>query len=118
VRSRAAYMREYQRKWIAARRAEWFAGKACAMCGSKESLELDHIIPALKVDNHIWSWSKQRRDEELAKCQALCEECHKKKTAKDRGYDPASLKTRNAARMRAIYTPEARHQKYLRCEVA
>ena len=73
--------REYQREWVAKRRATFFADKCCAYCGSTKNLELDHIDPSQKVSHSIWSWSESRRNEELAKCQALCEECHKEKTA-------------------------------------
>ncbi|MEM1417446.1 MAG: HNH endonuclease [Myxococcota bacterium] len=79
-RPRAAYMREYQREWMAARRAKFFEGKACARCGATEGLELDHVDPTEKVTHCVWSWSEQRRSEELAKCQVLCRRCHKAKT--------------------------------------
>lgn len=75
--------REYQRKWVAARRAEFFKDKECIICGWDEDLELDHIDPATKVANSIWSWSKERRNEEISKCQILCYSCHKKKTSKE-----------------------------------
>ena len=73
---------EYQRLWMAKRRSEWFeCNGPCRRCGSWKDLELDHIDPTHKVSHRIWSWSEQRRNAELAKCQALCYECHKKKTA-------------------------------------
>jgi 5-methylcytosine-specific restriction endonuclease McrA len=75
-----ARKREYMREWIARRRAEWFAGKVCALCGSRENLELDHIDPAQKVSHRIWSWSGERRNQELAKCRPLCRSCHKPKS--------------------------------------
>lgn len=70
---------KYQREWIAQRRAEWFAGKSCAWCGSAEELQLDHVDPATKVSHRIWSWSDSRRNAELAKCQVLCRPCHEQK---------------------------------------
>lgn len=74
--------RAYQRQWIAARRERWFAENGpCVQCGSNVNLQLDHIDPAIKISHRIWSWSQRRLTEELAKCQVLCEECHKKKTA-------------------------------------
>lgn len=79
----AEAQREYQREWIAARRAEFFKDKKCVRCGSRESLELDHIDPSMKVDHKIWSWSQERRDEEIAKCQVLCKPCHVEKTGAD-----------------------------------
>lgn len=72
--------RQYQRQWIANRRIEYFKDKYCVQCGSTEQLELDHINRKTKVDHRIWSWSKTKRDEELAKCQVLCRDCHKLKT--------------------------------------
>jgi 5-methylcytosine-specific restriction endonuclease McrA len=76
--------RAYQRAWTAANRAEFFNDKTCACCGSKESLELDHIDPDDRVSNNIWSWSRERRTEELKKCQVLCHTCHVDKTQDQR----------------------------------
>jgi hypothetical protein len=74
--------REYQRRWVAARRAEWFAQNGpCVDCGTWENLELDHVSSAHKADNHVWSWRKERRDAELAKCVARCTSCHAAKSA-------------------------------------
>lgn len=75
--------REYQRKWRAKRRSDYFKDKSCVKCSSKENLELDHIDPTKKITNNIWSWSEERRLEEIAKCQVLCEKCHKIKTFND-----------------------------------
>lgn len=75
--------REYQKNWIASRRAEYFADKSCVRCDSTEALRLDHIDPGQKVSHRIWSWSTARREAELAKCQVLCETCHREKTAED-----------------------------------
>ena len=99
---RREYMRRYQQKWKAARRAAYFAGKCCVRCGSTERLELDHIDPstrdsALKAFHtaDFWSWSMKRIEAEIAKCQVLCRKCHEAKTMVDlgqtghsrRGYD-------------------------------
>lgn len=80
--------REYQRKWVAQRRAEFFTGKVCVHCGSDEELRLDHIDPAQKIDHKVWSWSALRREAEIAKCQVLCEPCHKIKTYADCYVEP------------------------------
>ena len=74
---------EYQRQWMANRRAAYFEDKSCVRCGSVEELRLDHIDPKEKVSHRIWSWKKERREAELAKCQVLCEPCHKEKTRED-----------------------------------
>lgn len=72
-----------QLRWWHARKDAWFTDKQCAVCGSSENLELDHINPFLKVSHKIWSWRIERRDEELAKCQVLCKSCHQIKTKTD-----------------------------------
>jgi len=59
-------------------------GKSCLVCGTTESLEVDHVDPTQKVAHRIWSWAIPRRDAELAKCQVLCTEHHKAKTRADR----------------------------------
>lgn len=84
---------EYQRDWVARRRAEWFAGKKCAWCAAAKQLELDHVDGSKKVSHRIWSWSAQRREDELAKCQVLCRQCHVKKTDAA-GENPDKLRAR------------------------
>jgi hypothetical protein len=73
-------LRRAQREWCRARRQAFFNGKRCARCGGTEALELDHVDPEKKVSHKIWSWSDDRRDAEIAKCQVLCGECHLLKT--------------------------------------
>ncbi|GAC1668894.1 MAG: hypothetical protein NVS9B9_28440 [Ktedonobacteraceae bacterium] len=75
-----AEQREYQRKWMARRREEFFRGKSCVKCASTENLELEHIDPKLKVSQRNWSWTEATRLVELAKCQVLCNPCHKEKS--------------------------------------
>lgn len=79
-----AKKRKAQREWIARRRAEWLEGKSCVDCGSTENLELDHVDPAEKIHHAIWSWSKVRRDAEIAKCVPRCAECHHERHASER----------------------------------
>ena len=59
--------------------------RVCGVAPPK-NLEIDHIDRATKIHHAVWSWSATRRNAELAKCQVLCAECHKKKTALERGY--------------------------------
>ena len=59
------------------RRDSFFKDKRCIKCNSVERLELDYIDPKLKVSHRIWSWSKERQNVEIAKCQVLCYDCHK-----------------------------------------
>jgi len=63
----------------------WLGGK-CVRCGTTENLEIDHIDWRLKEKNMGRLWPAKRRAEmmlELAKCQLLCYEHHKEKTAQD-----------------------------------
>lgn len=76
--------RKLERERNRARRIEWFNKNGPCSCGSRERLELDHIDPETKIDHKIWSWSDQRRSEELAKCQVLCYNCHKEKSRKEK----------------------------------
>lgn len=75
---RKNYIREYQRKWLAARRQEAIEllGGKCKKCGNTENLEFDHIDRNSKLSHSIWSWSYERRKAELDKCQLLCYSCH------------------------------------------
>jgi hypothetical protein len=67
----------YCLEWMARRRSEWFAQHGpCSSCGSREHLEVHHRDRSTKVDHKVWSWSKERRDAELAKCVVLCRPCH------------------------------------------
>jgi 5-methylcytosine-specific restriction endonuclease McrA len=102
-------MREYQRNWIAKRRAAYFADKSCVRCGSTDRLELDHIIPEQKTHHAIWSWSESRRLAELEKCQVLCHDCHQEKTSEDRRNRvcrsaTAKKRTKRAQQQRAVGT--------------
>lgn len=76
--------REYQRKWIARRRAEYLSDKSCVVCGSTDALEVDHINPDEKKYHvaALWGMSENNpnRVTELAKCQILCSMHHKEKT--------------------------------------
>jgi hypothetical protein len=59
--------RDYQRAWVAGRRAAFFADKACVECGARDDLHLHHRDPAQKVSHAIWSWRDERRLTELEK---------------------------------------------------
>jgi 5-methylcytosine-specific restriction endonuclease McrA len=85
--------RKYQLAWLAKRRdrgTEILGGK-CAICGSTENLEVDHIDPATKdprikgngTGGFPWSWSWIWIEAELAKCQALCSDCHQEKSSRE-----------------------------------
>lgn len=81
--------KEAQKRWyqnvVKERKRIWFLEHGpCRECGSKEKLELDHIDPTNKISHSIWSWGEVRRNEELAKCQILCHDCHTKKSTQYR----------------------------------
>ena len=59
-------------------------GGKCAKCGATDRLEFDHIEPSTK----LFKISDVARREdlwlaELAKCQLLCNACHREKTAQE-----------------------------------
>src|SRR5580693_3620190 len=65
------------------RRSQWIAAHGpCRQCGSYLNLEVDHIDPKQKkIDlGKIWLSNDAKRNEELVKCQVLCEKCHYKKS--------------------------------------
>lgn len=80
------YHREYNRKRREQNLERAFAmmgEKKCAHCGSRDNLEFDHIDPATKrfaIGNQASS-SWRRLAIEVKKCQLLCYECHKTKSA-------------------------------------
>ena len=81
--------RAHQREWYARRRAEWIiAHGPCAICGSWEDLEVDHVDPTTKLSHRVWSWAKERREAELAKCQVLCGTHHQEKSTQYRRDNP------------------------------
>ena len=91
ARDRTEYIQNYQREWMAQRRLRGiaFLGGKCVHCNSTEKLEIDHVIPASQLGyetpgGSLWSWSWSRIETELARCQLLCEQCHKAKTADER----------------------------------
>jgi hypothetical protein len=76
--------KEYQRQWYARNRAEFFAGKRCERCGSTHEMELHHQDPSQKISCRFWSWKKERREAEIAKCIVLCRVCHQEHHAEER----------------------------------
>ena len=80
--------KEFQRKWVKARRRKHMGGKKCANCGKAVGTggELDHKKAhgnTEKIDHRLWSLKDSKRKKKLKGMQILCKECHKKKTKKD-----------------------------------
>lgn len=68
----------------------------CVECGYNahpEALDFDHIDPTAKANpgrgafRTIWSWS--RIEAEIAKCEVVCANCHRIRTAKRREIETA-----------------------------
>jgi len=73
--------RSYANRWMKKRRADWVAEHGpCIDCGGEENLQVDHVDAARKVTHRVWSWARERREVELAKCVVRCELCHKRKS--------------------------------------
>lgn len=91
-----AYMRVYILKRYHARREAALKqlGGVCCKCGSTEALEFDHVDPKKKSFSisQLWSVSKERFEQELRKCQALCRACHEEKTITELGQEVAKGK--------------------------
>ena len=81
------YMNEYMKNRYQQRRELAFSiiGNECALCGSELNLQIDHVYWEDKELNLAkdWNCSKKRFLEELAKCQPLCESCHREKSRND-----------------------------------
>jgi 5-methylcytosine-specific restriction endonuclease McrA len=80
-----AYMREYQKARYERRRAMFIEelGGVCVECGLSDNLEFDHINPETKsfnVAKKMANGAEAVLREEIAKCQLLCQSCHKKKS--------------------------------------
>ena len=86
---RNAYMREYHLKRYHRLRnlAILQLGGKCQSCGSVERLQLDHIDPKTKKFEVSVFLSVKLSDfeEELKKCQILCNRCHYLKTTLEQG---------------------------------
>lgn len=68
---------------------EYFRNNPCKMCGETNPvvLELDHLHDKkYNVSDIIFCHTWESVLEEISKCQVLCANCHKKKTAKDFGW--------------------------------
>jgi 5-methylcytosine-specific restriction endonuclease McrA len=93
VSSDNTYMRVYVLNRYHERRAAAIAklGGKCVTCGSTTDLELDHTDRRTKAFDlaKLWSVSKVRFAAELAKCQLLCQRCHRMKSILERGHKVA-----------------------------
>jgi len=71
---------------------EYLRDKSCLQCGISDArvLEFDHIDPTVKSFNIAQGITRTLRWEnilvEISKCQILCANCHKIKTAEQQGW--------------------------------
>ena len=103
--------RAYQRSWMKERREKWLEENGpCVRCGSNKELRVDHKDPVKKISHRIWSWSDERREVELKKCQVLCEPCHEAK--RENGLEGSYKITRaDVRRMRKLHKSRVSHRK-------
>ena len=84
---RQAYNRTYHLERYHSRmgQAKDQLGGQCAHCGSPDDLQLDHIDPATKAFTLSQNYGvpEDQWQSELAKCQLLCGDCHRLKTASE-----------------------------------
>jgi hypothetical protein len=68
-------------------------GGKCVECGCTETLEFDHIDPSTKSFNISAGYHKPKEvlEEELSKCQLLCNKCHIEKSKKDLKFRPKTI---------------------------
>jgi 5-methylcytosine-specific restriction endonuclease McrA len=85
---------DYMKRYMADRyerrmqEARSFLGGRCAICGSIETLEFDHIDPSSKsftIGSKAAGIAKDKFWNEVSKCQLLCRTCHELKSIKDSG---------------------------------
>ena len=81
-----AHMKQYMAKRYHRRRAEAIEqlGGRCAVCGTATDLNFDHVVASEKgfnIGTRLAGIAETKLQEELAKCQLLCEPCHKQKSA-------------------------------------
>jgi hypothetical protein len=75
--------RAYQLAWIKQRRDSWLSENGpCKVCGTWDDLEVDHIDPETKrwTPALIWGRKEADRQQELAKCQVLCNQHYQEKS--------------------------------------
>jgi 5-methylcytosine-specific restriction endonuclease McrA len=77
IKKQAAVMKHRRELWV-------IENGPCQLCGSWESLEVDHRDPEDKFSHRIWSYTEEKRAEELAKCRVLCRSCHISRHAQEK----------------------------------
>lgn len=103
-------------------------GGECVHCDSTVDLEFDHIDPSTKsfaIGGRLAGVSEAKLQQELAKCQLLCDDCHISKTRENKEFAPtrygeacnlAVLTEREVLDIRAKYKPRVYTMKMLSAE--
>lgn len=83
------YMRKYHinRYYALKEEAIKSLGGTCRVCGGSNDLQIDHKDPKTKEFSvtRILTFSKERLQKELKKCQVLCKDHHNEKTLRECG---------------------------------
>ena len=86
-RARKRFRTELERRveWL----AEYLRDHPCADCGETDILvlEFDHLrVKSFNVGNRLRDMGWDRVLEEIAKCEVVCGNCHRRRTAKSGNY--------------------------------
>lgn len=86
ARIRGKKNKDLNRKFV----YEYFSQSQCVKCGETDPvvLEFDHVEPTekLKAVSQLVCYSRKTLEEEIKKCQVLCANCHRRKTAIQLGW--------------------------------
>ena len=87
------YYKDKSKKWTRTKKEnffKWVNTQSCVDCGISDIrvLEFDHVrgIKVGGIAQLLQSASKERFEAELAKCEVVCSNCHKIRTAKRTGW--------------------------------
>lgn len=91
-RARSARRNRHARQTVEIQLLAYLKDKQCVDCGERDPVvfEFDHVTGTkhFAISQIIGSWQPnwQRVIEEIAKCEIRCVNCHRRKTARERGY--------------------------------
>lgn len=101
------YHRNYSRQYYHDRKAQLIErlGGECAWCGDTRDLTSDHLDPNEKSFSigKLLNFSKKVVDEEIKKCQLLCNNCHIFKTYLNNDNGARVLSTEQVFEIRTFY---------------
>jgi hypothetical protein len=84
--ARSKARKEENRKWL----LQLLSGKCCVDCGENDPivLDFDHVrgVKSGCVSQMLHERSKESVISEIEKCEVRCANCHRRKTARERGW--------------------------------